>query len=635
MKKNDIIESLNKHIKDNPNKKFYINCINEINGLEKSNEGIIKKIIMNKYVLEAIRITILYNINKYKIYLSNKEMNNCTNYLLDIKRNIKQKLVYQLACITKYNNILALENDQIVPEINFDNGFYVVISEIRMEGDELFELKNLYDIMGYIFGIEIFNILKYQQLDRIIGFIEKFIDGDMNGYNIMENYLSSIRKDDWRFRDNMVIIGNTIFNTLGLVTKKKIELLGILDWNSNDAASIAGEFDDNVDAIITTNNESLYQKNGKCTKYSYRWLVNVLPAFIGADNIHDMICDPTYTFNFMGIKFMSLDFIINKLLYELNSGTFLDLLMMEKICGYNIGKKLCIPNMIVKYGKVKIFNDNTIKDLHNKILEKAKNIYNIELTHKDIIDKIFKCSDDAFDIYKGVNVYDPDTAIIRKFNRNVKANIFFEYCKGKEYLLDIGVGQFADLQFYNKIGIINMVGIEPSQTSIENGYKRIEKYGTKTKVSIVNGIGNEPWKGNKKYDIVTANKYDVISFQFTIHYMIQDIDIVMNNIVGLCKSGTVVIITCMDGNLIFEEIKKKGFIEVRNDIEPLFGIYPLYDYKSGGVGIESDVMVYFKGSYGVVAGSKEKLVDINKLVDVFNGYGFGLVKHKNFIDYNF
>jgi len=635
MKKNDIIESLNKHIKDYPNKIFYKECFNEINNIYNNiynNNEIIKNITQNKYVLESTRITILYNINKFKIYLSNKEELNSTNYLLNIDNNIKNKLIYQLSCITKYNSILALENDQVVPEIDFNKNMYVVISEDKFE--ELYELKNLYEISGYIFGIEIFKILEYQQLDRIIGFIKKFAGGDNNGYNTMENYLKHTRKYDWRFRDNLVVINNMVFNVLGLIEKKNIELLGILEWDSKDAMSITSEFQDNVDVIVTTNNHQLYQKNGKCIKYNYRWLTTILPAYVNADNIMDIICDPTHVFTFMGIKFMSLDFIINKILSELNSTNFLDLYMLKKIGKYDIGDKLCIPNMLVKYGHIKIFDDGIIDKIYNKIVIKAQDKYNYELSYEEIKGVIRRCNENAFDIYQGKHIYDPDTAIIKKFHRDVKAKIFFEYCKDREYLLDIGSGQLTDAMFWNKVGIKNVIGIEPSETSIENGFKRLEKYGTRTKIQIVNGIGNESWLNNKKYDIVLAHKYDIVTFQFTIHYMIHDIDMVINNFVGLCKPGALVIINCMNGNKIFEEIQNKGFIEVRDEIEPIFAIYPKYDYKSEQGGIEKDVMVYFRGAFGVQSGSEEPIVDIKKMIHTFNKYGFALLRHRDFLDYH-
>jgi SAM-dependent methyltransferase len=622
MNKNDIIESLNKHIKYT-NNNFYKKCLDHITTFDTNND-ILETINDNKYILESIRITLLYNNNKYYLYLSNEKHNDSTNYQINTSDDIKSKLIYQVSCATKSGNILGLENDQYVPEMKF-NKLHIVISNRQING--LYKLSINSEVLGYIFGIEIFNVLKYQKLDRIIEFIKKFKDGDTNGYYIMENYLKHLKKYDWQFRDNIVIINNTVLNILGLTEKKKIEILGLFNWDFNNAHKLAHEFDDNTFAIITTNNNKLVDKKGNCLKYNYRWLTYTLPASLNIEYIGDIIYDPEYTFYFMGIKFMSLNYIFNKMMFEYSTKNYVDFLMLKNINEYNVIDKLCIPNMSVVHGKIKVFDKDVVEKLYTDIINISKHVYGVNIEKNYLTKTIYNCNEHAFEIYQGLHVYDPDTSIIKKFHRDVKLKIFYEYCKNKKYLLDIGSGQLTDSIMWNKVNIEYVFGIEPSSVSIENGSKRLQKYGTTTKINIVNGLGNDVWKNNKKYDIILANKYDIITFQFTIHYMIHDIDIVMNNINALCKFGTLVLITCMDGNLISNELHKKGFIEVRNEIEPLFAIYPKK--------YSDEVLVYFKGAFGLGGdASSERLVDPAILIQIFAKYNFGLVRQKRFLDYN-
>ena len=48
----------------------------------------------------------------------------------------------------------------------------------------------------------------------------------------------------------------------------------------------------------------------------------------------------------------------------------------------------------------------------------------------------------------------------------------------------------------------------------------------------------------------------------------------------------------------------------------------------------NNILVYFKGAYGVSSGSLEPIIDINKLIKRFQENNFKLLERKNFADYN-
>lgn len=252
-------------------------------------------------------------------------------------------------------------------------------------------------------------------------------------------------------------------------------------------------------------------------------------------------------------------------------------------------------------------------------------------------------------------MYDPDTSIIKKFHIDVKKQIYNEYCNNIEYLLDIGSGRLSDAYLWYTNHIKNVMCIEPSLDSIKYATKLVEKYKNDMNIQIINGIGNETWKTNNKYKEIIKHKYDAITLQFTIHYMMKNIDILMKNILSVIKPGTVVIITCMNGNLIRDKLNKYHKIEIRNRQEPVFYIHPMYSQNNRDNNISinrknntsndnssnnnaitlsnNDILVYFKGAYGVASGSIEPLVDIKYLTDQFVVNGFKIVRVKNFLDY--
>lgn len=636
MYKADILDSVSNYYSANQKLVFYKQCIDKINDYKFESNGLLSELQMDEYLLESVRITVLSNINKYHIYLSNKKQENCTNYLISTSNEIKEKLLHQLVCITDYNNIMFLEKKQNIPKINFENSMYVIISDKAKKMENSYELKNLYEISGYIFGVEIFNILKYQRLDRITDFIRNGGEGTQL-YTLLNKFAELLKTYDWQKRERIIVQSGAVFQTIGLTYTRDIDLL-VLAENSTpeEVRKMDINYSDDkmdIDAAILANDGEWY--TGETVyKYKKNWFTYILPSLGGAEDIFEVFSNPKYYFCFMGVKFMSLDLNVKRFLSRSNANSLTDLVMLEKINNYIMGDRLCVPNMTVRQGKIVVFNEKIMDKIQKMIKEKAKEYYNYNISIDEVKKIIKKCNLQAFDIYKGKIIYDPDTSIVKRFHLDVKQQIFYKYCKDANYLLDVGSGQLTDAQFWNKVGIKNVVGIEPSIDSIKKGMERLEKYGTKTNIKLINGVGNADWKADDKYKVVFNNKYDVVTFQYTLHYMMYDIETVMKNISQVIKRGSKIIITCMDGKLIHNELNKYGKIEVRNSQEPIFAIFPQYDHTQETIPRQNDILVYFKGAYGVASGSIEPLVDIDRLIKFFINNGFKLLEMKKFLDYN-
>jgi hypothetical protein len=90
----------------------------------------------------------------------------------------------------------------------------------------------------------------------------------------------------------------------------------------------------------------------------------------------------------------------------------------------------------------------------------------------------------------------------------------------------------------------------------------------------------------------------------------------------------------MDGNKIQNDFVRFGKVEVRNNQEPIFAIVPFYKVSDTIPNVDNNIMVYFKGAFGVSSGSLEPIIDIKKLIGVFDKNGIKLLERKNFADYN-
>ena len=635
MYKSDLLNNLQNYYNDNPKLVFYKDCIEFIKDYKFEKNDLLLNLEYNKYLLESVRINLCYNLDKYHIYLYNKKQKLATNHIIKVNNDIKNKLLHQLVCITEYNDILSFGKEIILPNIKFKkekDNYYLnfIISDKKIEfKDSYYELKNLYEIGGYLFGIEIMNLLKYQKIDRIINFINKGGES-YDVYNLLNKYYNILKKLDWQERERYIIMSGTIWSAYGLTYTRDIDILILAEKKSEKEVfteiNKINNFNIDIDFHILANNNQWYLKDFKTYKYKTTWLTNILPNLAGAKDIYEVFSNPEHYFYFMGIKFSSLKFNIKKFLSRSNANTFIDLIMFEKFNGYKIGKELCFPNMTIRQGEIIIFNEERIKNMYLVIKNKIKEYYNYDISLDEIQSTLQKCNLNTFTIYTGTPIYDPDTNIIKNFHKDIKYNIFNKYCKNIDYLLDIGSGLFADLKIWNNFKIKNVIAIEPSINSIKYAIKKLEKNKINTNIKIINGLGDENWKSNNIYSLIYNNKYDIITFQHTIHYMIDKLDIVINNILPISKKGTKIIITCMNGDLITDMINKYKKIEIRNDEEPIFAIFPMEK--------KDDILVYFKGSYGVANGSIEKIVSIKQLINKFNDYNYKLLEIKKFLDYN-
>lgn len=644
MNKEDIIKSLEEHIKTNPKLIYYNQCKQKIKEMPEK----IAKIPNQAEYLESMRIHICYNMNKYKVILYNKIKKNCAYIRYSVTEDIYNKLIYQLVAIKETNSILGLAEVKSIPIINLrkknDKVVFFILIVPNEEFNKMifkekyFEMDNLYESMGYVFGVDVMKLLKYQRLDRIVEFIKTSGESHDN-LKLLDNYLKMLQKYDWKLRDKFMIHSGTIYEALGTTYTRDIDVL-ILQENINNQEAIKFMNKINnekldVDPNILTNSGEWITKDNVILNYKSQWLSYLLPRLAGAEDIFETNSNPKYNFMFMGLKFISIDMNINRFLSRANANTYVDLIMLEEYNGLKLKDKLCIPNMTIRQGKLKVFDKAEIEKMMDTIKYRLNLYYKKNMSIEEIKKRVKKCMAQGFEIYKGAIVKDPDTNIIKGFHLSIKEEIFEKYSKNIEYLLDVGTGKLTDLRFWNRVGIKNVYGIEPSSDSVEKAFDTLEKTKNtnKTKVNIIHSVGDVEWTKDEKFKELIKHKYDMITFQYTFHYMLDNIDLMIKNMKSVMKKGTKIIITCMDGNKINQDFSKYGKVEVRNNQEPIFAIVPLYEYKKIKEFNGNDILVYFKGAYGVANGSIEKIININMLIDKFKENKINLLERKSFTQY--
>jgi ubiquinone/menaquinone biosynthesis C-methylase UbiE len=621
---------------------FYNNSIEMLKNLQNKNivnNKIIKRFQRKSYILEPLRIYLLEN--KHNIFLSNKKNKSC-NYikykLTDLERD---NFLTLIVLSEEFNsNILKLKEintDKIKNILNGDNIYLNICKEsVNLNNELIYNIKNLYDSLSFLLGIESIRILKYQRLDRIKEFLN-----NPEAYKVFEilqsynNYIHTLSNKD---RDDYIIHSGSILEAIGTTYTRDVDVIvNKYTFNPEDAKThikFIQQYGD-IDINIIDKNGDYYTKiNEPPLKYKKSWLTYQLPASDGALDIYDVIINPVFNFCFAGMKLMNLNLTFNRFLTRASISSTADLLMLYDINKIDIRDKICLPNMTVRQGRLVVFFGDYLEKFFVKLEKVLLEYYNKKYSVDELRKLIKHCNVAGYDIYKGPMIKDPDTDIIKYFHIMIKRQILYKYANNCKNLLDVGSGKLTDMRLWDEAHVQNVVGIEPSIESIEMGNERIKKFGFKGTINIINGTGDTDWKKEDKYKIIFDNIYNVVTFQFTLHYMMNNINVVMNNLKSIVKSGTKIIITCMDGNKIQSDFKKFGKVEVRNKQEPIFAIVPFYKVTDVIPEVDNNILVYFKGAFGVSSGSLEPIIDINKLIKIFEDNQYKLVERRNFADYN-
>lgn len=110
--------------------------------------------------------------------------------------------------------------------------------------------------------------------------------------------------------------------------------------------------------------------------------------------------------------------------------------------------------------------------------------------------------------------------------------------------------------------------------------------------------------------------------------MLNNFNFLLNNIKSI-DNNTIIIITCLNGNLIEQKISKNnGRYEIIHGDEPLYGVYDMNEYLNNF----KKIMVYFKGVYCIENGYIEYLVNPKWLIKQFSNIGYTLITNHNFLN---
>lgn len=589
MDSSDIRISLNKY----RDEEFQTEFLNEVIQYFQDKD-IITKISENECMLAGIRIHILYN--KFYIYLTPKTPKNKITYRqLNLSKNQAHNLKNQITGFKK-NTFHICSNEK---EENLTS--YLVFSKTAISEYKSSEIP-LEMALGLI-GIHSLIFLEYQNLNNYC----KIFSNSKKVFDNLTKYKKELSKLSWQDRDCILISDDMIYNLLGTSNADITDLL-IISKTYND--KLQNKFKDNT--LIISKNPELNDMY-----YKVKWYLNKLPSLVGAPDIYTMLINTKYHFYFMGLKCISIFANVQKAIYKSRYYSFMDLYLLKIINNLDCMKNLCLKNISFNKNIATVFNNENTKKEYDEIITYAKKKYKIDISPDIIKEHFLKCSDKFDTIYKKkANYYDPLTGEQIGIHRRVSQHYIMKYGRDKDNLLDMGSGKLSGSYIYKKARIKNVYGVEPSIYSVEQA-KEVAKKFPSVNFTLINGFADKPLNIEG-----TKNNIDIITFIFTIHYMIDNIGVVIDNIKNVAKPGTIIIITCVNGDKVLKNIGKSDRYEIRYYKEVYWGVYKF--------NTDSKYLFYMKDTYGLELGSEEPLVLIGDLIDKFKKNNIQLLHSNSF-----
>jgi len=136
----------------------------------------------------------------------------------------------------------------------------------------------------------------------------------------------------------------------------------------------------------------------------------------------------------------------------------------------------------------------------------------------------------------------------------------------KTLLLDIGSGRGGDIAKWYNNNFNSVVAVEPNKSNIVNKHGLVDrkekfmkrKLKKEFNISIIHDGGQNATLV-ERVNSLTKEPFDVVSIQFAIHYLLKsenDFKTLLDNIQKLLKKNGILILSLMDGKLLFEKLNE-------------------------------------------------------------------------------
>jgi hypothetical protein len=298
-----------KEYKIDPKFTFYKDCITKLEELKDKEKEEINKIQTFSYLLEPIRLYLLNNIDTFKFILSKDKCKKCSYVKYELTEEEMENFLTLIELMeSKKSNILELKNidtkdirstlklTKSVNEIYFN----IIDNDEDKDIPNSIEIKNYYDSISFLLGIESIRILKYQRLDRIKEFLND--PEAFKIFNILQNYNKYVHSLTFEERDKYIIHSGSILEALGTTYTRDVDVIIFSFKQPQEVkqliSDINSKYDDIDPNVIDINGDYHVKVDEEPLKYKKQWLTYQLPSTDGAQDIFDVNANSVFSLSF-------------------------------------------------------------------------------------------------------------------------------------------------------------------------------------------------------------------------------------------------------------------------------------------------------------------------------------------------
>jgi len=487
-----------------------------------------------------------------------------------------ENLLAQLAALEKGARWAALRGDFPAP----GSLLFATVAE-QVPRDALLVCSDLYSASGVLLGLDSLRLMEIQRRDRILGFLRS---ADPNVRRVMKNLDSFSRwcvRQPWAERDKVLVFSGSVFTAMGLTWTTDIDVLVVHLENFPFRGGKQQGRRKDFDVTVLRRDGTWLKNDSSVLRYQSDWLTTEWPALAGARDLFEVLENPRHHFFFMGIKLVSIDLTIQRHLRRSFPMVLTDAIMMKQLVGIDVLCQVCLPTLVVTQGCVQTYAGKR-EEVARVVVRLARLWYGERLPLSRVLESVRECPPRRECAHTGVRTSDADvTAVVAHHDRVARA-IVRKRCRDSERVLFVG-------------HLFPLPGRPPRSAA------------------LADPCG--PWPRDRRYDCVVL--------PFTLGWFTDDLAGLCDAVCSVCAHRVVVL--CLDARRLLEafESSSNRAAEVRDDQEPLFGVYaldPLRRYRKAW----GRVIVYFNGTTGVDKGSVQKVVSLGLLSREFRRHRFRL-----------
>ena len=585
------------------------------------------KLEENDNLLNGIIIYLIYNKHHVGLLLNTPPPNDVYYRLVNLGKTEVKNLLYCLST----NDFKKKKKSDI--KLLKTNKVYFCISNKKIDYQII---PTTHSIATYtqLFGIENINILKYINYDRVLKF--KTTKEGKHSISELSKYKKLIEKHPDYITNCYNIWSSLVLFMIGTTTAMDVDIMIYNTMDNKTLNRLSKELYKDIDAVILNKDRTWYCV--KTDEYKY-WMSYAISEEwvkeVGANNIENVFFNSKYCFYMYGIKFISLELQIEKLIKRNSASSYADLLSIKQFNNPKLEIK-CVSKLRFRVGSTTIINDNEYSKLLDTIKYYMKEWHNVNYPIVELKKILPLCKEEAYNKYlvkiNTKNLFNN----LRTYHQYIKELYIGKHCSKCNMLLDVGSAHLKSLRFWKKLGVKNIIAIEPSEDLYKIGISRQQKNTfAKEHITYIRGVGEknlesgEAGLNSKSKELFKSIKNvnaNCITFEFTIHYMLYNIDVLLTNIIRFCARNTKVIIHCLNGDIIESLLsdKKKHNITLNKDV--VFYVEKMYKNTDE----HKKINVYFKGTQGLDNVVSEYIVTPKDIIDTFVKNGFELTEFTKF-----